>query len=70
MRYAAVFEQTPTGWSAYVPDLPGCIGTGTTREEVEKNLREAVAFHLAGMKEEGLSIPAPTTWTELVEGPV
>ena len=68
MKYVVVYEQTPTGWSAYVPDLPGCVATGVTREEVERNIREAIAFHLEGMRLEKLPIPEPGTWTETVEG--
>ncbi len=61
MQYLIVIEQTATGYSAYSPDLPGCISTGATREEVEQNMREAVSFHLEGLKLEGLEIPPPTT---------
>ena len=67
MRYAVVYEKTPHNYSAYVPDLPGCVATGVTREEVERNIREAVNLHLEGMRKEGESIPEPTSWTELVE---
>ena len=67
MNYAAVFEKTPHNYSAYVPDLPGCVATGASREEVERNIREAVNLHLEGMRKEGESIPEPTSWTELVE---
>lgn len=59
--YAVVYEKTGTGYSAYVPDLPGCITTGSTREETERLMREAIEFHLAGMREDGLPIPEPTT---------
>jgi predicted RNase H-like HicB family nuclease len=51
-RYLIVVEQTETGYSAYVPDLPGCVSTGQTREDVEKNMQEAIAFHLDGMRED------------------
>ena len=67
MRYAVVYEKTPHNYSAYVPDLPGCVATGASREEVERNIREAVNLHLEGMRKEGESIPEPTSWTELVE---
>ncbi len=67
MKYAVVFEKAPNNYSAYLPDLPGCVATGATREEVERNIREAVAFHLEGMREEGLSIPEPAACTEFVE---
>ena len=58
-RYLIVIERTETGYSAYSPDLPGCISTGQTREEVERNMREAVEFHLDGLREEGYPIPPP-----------
>jgi predicted RNase H-like HicB family nuclease len=67
MKYAVVFEKTPNNYSAYVPDLPGCVATGTTREEVERHIREALAFHLEGLREENLPIPEPSAWAELVE---
>ena len=67
MKYAVVFEKAPSNYSAYVPDLPGCIATGATREEVERNVREAIAFHLEGLRREGEPIPEPGSWTELVE---
>lgn len=58
-RYLVVIEQTSTGLSAYSPDLPGCVATGATREEVEKEMREAIEFHLEGLRLEGETIPAP-----------
>ncbi|MCG8309272.1 MAG: type II toxin-antitoxin system HicB family antitoxin [Cytophagales bacterium] len=61
MKYVVVIEKTETGYSAYVPDLPGCISVGDTKEEIEQNIQEAILFHLEGMKEDGLSIPAPNT---------
>lgn len=67
MRYAVVFEQTPNNYSAYVPDLPGCVATGRTREQVEQRIREAIAFHLEGMREQRETPPEPAAWTELVE---
>jgi predicted RNase H-like HicB family nuclease len=70
MKYAVVFEKTPNNFSAYVPDLPGCVATGATRKEVADNIREAVAFHLEGLKEDGLPVPEPEAWTELVEAQV
>mgnify|MGYP002780567651 CR=1 FL=1 len=60
-QYLIVIEPTDTGFSAYSPDLPGCISTGTTRAEVESNMREAIEFHIDGLKLEGLDIPQPTT---------
>lgn len=67
MQYLIVIEQTETGYSAYSPDLPGCVSTGAIREEVEQNMREAVEFHLDGLKLEGLEIPQPTTSSAYVE---
>ncbi len=60
-RYLIVIEMTGTGFSAFSPDLPGCVTTGATRSEVEANMRKAIEFHLDGMKEEGYPIPKPTT---------
>ena len=59
-RYLIVIEKTETGYSAYSPDLPGCVSTGGTRDEVESNMREAIEFHLDGMKQEGYAIPEPS----------
>jgi predicted RNase H-like HicB family nuclease len=58
-RYLVIIEQTRTGLSAYSPDLPGCVATGATREEVEKEMREAIEFHLEGLRLEGETIPVP-----------
>lgn len=58
MRYAIVIERAATNFSAYVPDLPGCVATGRTVEETEREIREAIAFHLDGLREDGLPIPA------------
>ncbi len=59
-RYLIVIETTETGFSAYSPDLPGCVSTGATRKEVEVNMKEAIEFHLDGLKQERYPIPAPT----------
>ncbi len=67
MKYAVVYEKAPNNYCAYVPDLPGCVATGATREEVERNIREVIAFHLEGLRREGEPIPEPGSWTELVE---
>jgi len=67
MKYAVVYEKTPNNYSAYVPDLPGCVATGATREEVERNIREAIALHLKGLRREREPIPEPASWSELVE---
>jgi predicted RNase H-like HicB family nuclease len=66
MRYAVVIEKSKSNYSAYVPDLPGCIATGSTIEETEASIREAIAFHLEGMREDQQSIPEPTSLVEYV----
>ena len=66
-RYAIVIEKAATNYGGYVPDLPGCIATGATVEETECLLREAIALHLAGMREDGLSIPEPSRIVDYVE---
>ena len=60
MRYAVVIEKGARNYSAYVPDLPGCVSVGDTLEEVKTEIREAIAFHLEGMRKEGLPIPPPS----------
>jgi predicted RNase H-like HicB family nuclease len=67
MRYAIVIEKAENNYSAYVPDLPGCIATGATVEEVEAQIREAIEFHLEGMREDGLPIPAPSSRVDYVD---
>ncbi|MEE4376444.1 MAG: type II toxin-antitoxin system HicB family antitoxin [Candidatus Competibacteraceae bacterium] len=67
MRYAIVIEKTESNYSAYVPDLLGCVATGSTIEEVEKLIREAIHFHLEGLKEDGISPPQPQSHVEYVE---
>lgn len=66
-RYLIVIEQTRTGFSAYSPDLDGCIATGVTQEEVERRMREAIEFHLEGLKEQGYQIPEPHTESRYVD---
>jgi predicted RNase H-like HicB family nuclease len=61
MRCLVVIEPTETGFSAYSQDLPGCVSTGATREEVEHNMQEAIEFHLEGLREEGYPVPEPST---------
>ena len=61
MRYAIVIERTENNFSAYVPDLPGCIATGATVEETEAAIREAIAFHIEGMQEDGLPVPSASS---------
>lgn len=67
MRYAIVIEKATNNYSAYVPDLPGCVATGLTIEETEEQIKEAIAFHLEGLREEGLLIPEATTLCQYVE---
>ena len=67
MRYAIVIEKAENNYSAYVPDLPGCVATGQTLEETEKEIRQAIEFHLRGMREDGLPIPAPSSHVDYVE---
>ena len=69
MRYLIVIEATSTGFSAYLPDLPGCVATGRTREEVEATMREAIEFHLDGLSAEGLDVATPTSYSTYVEVP-
>ncbi|MDP1698121.1 MAG: type II toxin-antitoxin system HicB family antitoxin [Xanthomonadaceae bacterium] len=67
MRYAIVIEKAEGNYCAYVPDLPGCVATGATIAEVEAEIREALAFHLDGMRDDGLEIPAPSSQVEYIE---
>lgn len=67
MKYLIIIEKTNTGYSAYSPDLPGCISTGATREETEVNMKEAIAFHLEGLQLEGSPIPPPTATSAYIE---
>lgn len=67
MKYAVVIEKANSNYSAYVPDLPGCIATGATVEEAEREIRTAIEFHLEGLKREGYEIPIPSSSVEYVE---
>lgn len=67
MRYAILIEKATNNYSAYVPDLPGCVATGATLQEIEEQIKEAIAFHLEGLREEGLPIPEPTSLCQYVE---
>ncbi len=67
MRYAIVIEKADRNYSAYVPDLPGCVATGDTVEAVELEIREAIRFHIEGLKDDGLSVPQPTSIAEYVD---
>jgi len=66
-EYAVIYEQAEDGsWGAYVPDLPGCVSGGDTREEVEANMAEAIPFHLAGLRETGRNVPKPHSFAGVV----
>ena len=67
MRYAIIIEQAAGNYSAYVPDLPGCIATGPDVPAVEQNIREAIRFHIDGLKEDGLPVPEPRAIADYVE---
>lgn len=67
MRYAVVIEKANCNYSAYVPDLPGCVATAATIEAVEEEIREAIRFHIEGLKADGLDVPEPTSIAEYVE---
>ena len=67
MRYAVVIEKGETGFGAYVPDLPGCVAAGATRDEVVKLIQEAIEFHIEGLKDDGQPIPAPASSIEFVD---
>ncbi len=67
MRYAVIFEPGTANFSAYVPDLPGCIATGDSLEEAEQNIREAIKFHLDGLRQDGAPIPPPAVRAHYVD---
>jgi len=67
MHYAVVIEHAGSNFSAYVPDLPGCVATGATLPETEVAIREAISFHLDGLREDGAPIPPPSSKVEYVE---
>jgi predicted RNase H-like HicB family nuclease len=67
MRYAIVIEKAATNYSAYVPDLPGCIATGANIQEVETEIREAINFHIDGLREDGNIVPLPSSQVEYIE---
>ena len=67
MEYLIVVEKTGTGFSAYSPDIPGCASTGRTEAETEANMKEAIEFHIDGLKQEGLAVPRPSTKSTYVE---
>jgi predicted RNase H-like HicB family nuclease len=67
MRYAVVIEKANTNYSAYVPDLPGCVATAASVSEVENEIREAIRFHIECLKEDGFTVPSPTSIAEYVD---
>ena len=70
MKYLVVIEKTQTGFSAYSPDLPGCVTTGTTQHETAKNMEAAIAFHIEGLQLEGEPIPEPSSTSAYVEAAI
>ena len=69
MKYTVVVERTPNNYAAYVPDLPGCVATANTRAELLEEIREAIEFHIEGMREDGEMVPAPRSPSAVVEMP-
>jgi len=69
MNYVVVYEKSNTGWAAYVPDLPGVVTTGRSREEVRSLIHEAIEFHLDGLREDRLPIPKPSAEAEVISVP-
>jgi len=67
MRYAVVIEKADGNYSAYVPDLPGCVATGETITAVEEEIRAAIRFHIEGLKADGIEVPAPTSIADYVD---
>ncbi len=67
MQYLIVIEKTGTGYSAYSPDLDGCVATGSTKQEVEQNMREAIEFHVEGLRHEGCNVPQPSSYSTYVD---
>ena len=66
-KYLIIVEKTETGYSAFSPDIPGCGSTGETKEEVERNIQEAIEFHIEGLREEGYEVPEPTTYSSYID---
>ena len=70
MQYLVVIERGPTSFGAYVPDLPGCVAAGSTRDEVERQMTDAIAFHIEGLRDEGLAVPVPRSTSLYVDVPL
>jgi len=68
-KYLIIIEETDTGFSSYSPDLPGCVATGKTQEEIEHTMQEVIRFHLDGLKEDGESVPAPHSYSTYCDVP-
>lgn len=66
-KYLIIVEKTNTGYSVFSPDVPGCGSTGETKEEVERNIQEAIAFHIEGLRQEGYEIPEPSTYSSYID---
>ncbi|MBA3243109.1 MAG: type II toxin-antitoxin system HicB family antitoxin [Acidobacteria bacterium] len=66
-KFLVIVEKTSTGFSAYSPDIPGCGSTGQTKEEVERNIQEALEFHLDGLRQEGYEVPEPSSYSSYIE---
>ena len=66
-KYLIIVEKTETGYSAFSPDVPGCGSTGTTKDEVERNIQEAIEFHLEGLRQAGYEIPEPSTYSSYID---
>jgi predicted RNase H-like HicB family nuclease len=69
MKYLIVIEKSGTGYSAYSPDIPGCVATSTTRDETEREMKSAIAFHIEGLRSEGMALPTPHSSSSYVEVP-
>lgn len=67
MTFTVIYEKGPASWGAYVPDLPGVIAVGDSRDEVERMIQEAIEFHIEGLRSEGISIPAPSSFAGVIE---
>ena len=69
MKYLIVIEKTGSGYSAYSPDIPGCAATGATRDDAEREMRSAIAFHIEGLRSEGMALPTPHSSSSYIEIP-
>ena len=67
MKCAVVFEKAKRNYAAYVPDLPGCVSTGKSRDEVERDIKDAIEFHIDGLRVTGQPVPLPSAWVETIE---